>query len=211
MHGHEGVARDIKRRFEARLPVRLELIRRGRAATTRQLPDPVSVLPYYVPDVDVDGYPVVTITELETPAGMSGTRTIRQGIGQDAFVYRYPFRIFVYLLAETYGGAELMLKRYLTAMREVLLEDRIITDTDEAYVVVDLETITENFDSPIEDDARQVLAAGFIGVVLESTELINRVDLDPDLRLRVVGGVSATERFTGEPTGAPSTVDGGAV
>lgn len=201
MYGHEGVSRDLKRRIESRLPARLAMIRAERAATHEDLPDPVQVLPYFLPDIDVEGYPTICITEIDTPTGLTGARVIRQGTSFDSFVYRYPSRIFCYLMAESYGAGELMLKRYLTAIREVLLENRVLTDTDAAYVIFDPETITEDFDSPFEDEARQVLAAGFVGVVMESTEVINKTGDPADLA--VTGNVAAMDRATNDRTGRP--------
>lgn len=207
MYGHEGVARDLKRRLETRLPVRLGMARATRDLTHWELPNPIQVLPYFDPDIDVDNFPTVAVTELDTPNGLTGARVVRQGLRHDAFVYRYPNRIVVYLMGEHYGQLELQLKRYLTVIREVLLEDRVLTDTDAAYVIIDAETITEDFDSPLEDEARQILATGFVGVVLESTEVIDRDTLMGEA-LPVVGEVHAADRFTGEPTGAPSPIVG---
>lgn len=201
MYGHEGVSRDLKRRIAERLPARLEMMRAHRSIPRWDLPDPVQVLPYFLPDIDIDSYPTICITELDTPSGLTGARAMRQGFSYDAFTYRYPSRIFCYLKAETYGAAELQLKRYLTAIREVLLENRVLTDTDEAYVFFDTETVTEDFDSPLEDEARAVLAAGFVGVVMESTEVINRAG--PGVELEITGSVAALHRDTHTRTGTP--------
>ena len=208
MYGHEMVSRDLTRRLKARLPERLNSIRLQRQATLLALPDPHKVLPYFLPDIDIDGYPTVCVTELDTPNGITGAQEIRRGTRFDSYVYRYPFRIWVYLRSVDYGITELMLKRYLLAVREVILEDLVLTDNDEAYVVFEPDTLSENFDSPMEDERRQVLGVGFIGVVLESVEIINLAREDPraQLPLDVDGTVTALDRFTDQPTGKPSTI-----
>ena len=211
MYGHEGVSRDLKRRFEASLPVHLEAIRAEKGATALELPDPADVYPHFVPDVDITAYPALSLTELDTPNGLTGAREVQAGTRWDSYVYNYPFRVWVYVFSADYGATELQLKRYLTAMRMCLLENRVLTDNDAAYVTIDPETISENFDSPLEDEARQVLGAGFIGVVLESSEVINVSTHDPRSRLPVLvdGTVTAADRTTGDPAGAPAVVPGG--
>lgn len=208
MYGHEGVSRDLKRRVEARLPARLATMRADKGAPLEAIPNPAQVLPYFLPDIDIGHYPTVCITELDTPTGLTGAREVRQGTRFDSYVYRYPFRIWVYVRSVDYGITELMLKRYLTAVREVVLENRVLTDTDAAHVIFDPETLSENFDAPMEDDARQMLGVGFVGVVLESTEIINLTTRDPraDLPLDVQGGVYVKDLFTDEPAGDPSTI-----
>lgn len=208
MYGHEGVSRDLKRRIEQRLPVRLATMRAQKGVGLEQIPNPAQVLPYFLPYVDIGHYPTVCVTELDTPTGMSGAREVKQGTRFDTYRYRYPFRIWVYVMSVDYGITELMLKRYLTALREVILENRILTDTDDAHVTFDPETLSENFDSPMEDDARQMLGAGFIGVILESTEVINLSTYDPrsDLPLDVQGGVYVRDLHTDLPTGVPSEI-----
>jgi hypothetical protein len=201
VYGHEGISRDLRRRVLERLPARLAMIRAATGATVWELPDPVQVIPYFLPDIDVEAYPTICLTELDTPAGLTGARQMRRGTSYDAFVYRYPARIFAYLMTENYGVGELQLKRYLTAIREVILENRVLADTDSAYVTFDPETITEDFDSPLEDEARQVLAAGYVGVVMESTEIVNRSGPGGDLE--ITGSVAAMDRTTGERTGRP--------
>lgn len=175
MYGHEGVVRDLKHRLEARLPARLNAIRIEKATNLRALPNPAQILGHFIPDVDVDQYPTIAVTELDTPSGLTGAREVEQGMQADAFVYRYPVRIFVHVRGVDYGITELQLKRYLTAVRETMLENRILTDNDQAYVTIDPNTLRAVFDGPLEDDTRQVLGVGFVGVVLESTELINKV------------------------------------
>lgn len=210
MYGHEGVTRDLKRRLEQRLPVVLNTIRLDRSATLRALPNPVRVYPHFMPDIDVDGYPSLCITELDTPTGLTGARAVRQGIQADSYVYNYPFRIWFYVMASEYGEVELQLKRYMTAVRMVILENRVLTHNAEAHVTFDPETLSENFDQSAEDENRMILGAGFVGVVLESTEVINRLGRDPrmDLPLHIDGGVQVTDLFTDGPAGAPSTFGG---
>lgn len=177
MYGHEGVARDLKRRMQERVPARLSVMRTEKAATAEQLPDPKTVKPHFVPDLDIGRYPAICVTELDTPTGLTGSRGLSQQMAYTAYTYRYPFRIFVYVTGHDYGDVELLLKRYLTAMREALLEDTILTDSAAAVVQIDATTLTENF-YPIEEGARGMLGAGFIGVVLESEEVINAVTLE---------------------------------
>lgn len=211
MYGHEGVTRDFKRRLEERLPARLNAIRVERNATLRALPNPHAVLPHFLPDIDVDGFPTLCITELDTPSGLSGARTVRSGVRADSYVYRYPFRVWFYVRSVDYGITELQLKRYMTAIREVILENRVLTHNEQAHVVFDPETLSENFDTPGEDEARQVLGVGFIGVVLESTEVINLTSTDPreQLPTEVVGDVSLKDLFTDAPGGRPSVIEEG--
>lgn len=177
MHGHEGVARDLKRRMETRLPPHLAAIRLERGATPAQLPDPRRVRPHFIPDLDVDDYPAVCVTELDTPTGLTGSRGITPSMAYTAYTYRYPFRIFVYVMGKDYGDVELQLKRYLTAMRMCLLEDLTLTSTDMAQVSIDAGTLTENFFPP-DEDARGALGAGYLAVVMESVEVINVVAID---------------------------------
>lgn len=180
MYGHEMVSRDLKRRMEARLPHVLRYLRWKRNATLEALPNPAMVLPYYMPDTDVDAYPTVCVTELDTPTGLTGSRGIDQGMEYDLYTYRYPIRVFIHVRGTDYGDTELQLKRYLTAVRMVILENVILTNNDEASVTMDPVTITEAFDTAFEDAARQVLSTGWVGVVLESTEPINAVVIPGD-------------------------------
>lgn len=211
MYGHEGVTRDLRRRILNKLPDHLNAIRVSRNATLTALPNPARVLPHFVPDIDVDEYPTVAISELDTPNGLTGAREVRQGTRFDSYVYRYPFRIWVFVRGVDYGITELQLKRYMTALRTVILENRVLTDTDDAHVFFDAETLTENFDAAMEDPNRQVLGVGFIGVVLESAEAINYVTTDPraDLPTDIDGAVTITDRFTGVPTGEPVIIPKG--
>lgn len=177
MYGHEGAARDLKRRMAERVPAHLAAIRRERGATLAQLPDPALVKAHFVASLDVDDYPAICVTELDTPTGLTGSRGISQQMAYTAYTYRYPFRVFVYVRGQDYGDTELKLKRYLTAMRMALLEDLMLTATDQATVAVDVGTITENFFQP-DEDARSALGAGYLAVVLESEEVINAVAVD---------------------------------
>lgn len=196
MYGHEMVSRDLKRRMEDRLPHTLRYLRWKREATLEALPNPALVIPYYLPDVDVDAYPTVCVTELDTPTGLTGSRGIDQGMEYDLYTYRYPFRVFVHVRGQDFGHTELVLKRYLTAMRMVLLENVILTDHEDAHVSVLPNTITEAFDTAYEDDARQIMATGWVGVVLESMEPINAVAIPGDdgpesARFTIHAGVGA--------------------
>lgn len=177
MYGHEGVSRDLKRRMESRVPAHLAAIRLERGATTTQLPDPRRVKPHFIPDLDVDDYPAICVTELDTPTGLTGSRGIHAQMAYTSYTYRYPFRVFVYVMGATYGDVELQLKRYLTAMRMALLEDLTLTATDQATVIIDATTVTENFFPP-DEDSRSALGAGYLAVVLESEEVINVVGED---------------------------------
>lgn len=210
MYGHEGVTRDLRRRLLDKLPDHLNAIRVGRSATLRALPNPAHIYPHFMPDVDVDGYPAVCITELDTPTGLTGAREVRQGLRYDSYVYRYPFRIWIYVRSVDYGVTELQLKRYMTAVRTVILENRVLTDTEDAHVIFDPETLSENFDTPGEDENRQVMGAGFVGVVLESTEAINVTTVDPraELPTDLDGAVTLTDRHTGEPVPPGVTMPG---
>lgn len=174
MYGHEGASRDLTRRMKSRLPARLASIRIEKTATVEQLPNPGLVRPHFVPDLDLTDYPAICITELDTPSGLTGSRGITSDMQYDQYTYRYPFRIWVYIMGKTYGDTELLLKRYLTAVRESLLEDRVLADTDEASVIIDASTIVEAFDVP-DETATQVLGVGYVGLVLESTEVINAI------------------------------------
>jgi hypothetical protein len=211
VYGHARVSRDLKRRVEARLPARLAAIRADSGDTLAALPDPAKVLPYFLPYIDIGSYPTICITELDTPTGLSGAQKVRQGTRFDSYVYRYPFRMWVYLRGVDYGITEMMLKNYLTGMREVLLENRVLTHNDDAHVTIDPTTISENFDSPMENAARQILGVGFIGVILESTEVINLTTVDPraELPTDIDGTVSVLDRFTNTPTGDPRRIPGG--
>lgn len=205
MYGHEGVTRDLRRRLLDKLPKHLNAIRIDRGSNLTALPNPAQILPHFIPDIDVDSYPTVAISELDTPSGLTGAREVRQGSRFDSYVYRYPFRIWIYVKGVDYGITELQLKRYMTAVRTVILENRVLTDTDDAHVFFDAETLSENFDAAMEDPNRQVLGVGFIGVVLESAEAINHVTTDPraDLPTDIDGAVTILDRFTGQPTGEP--------
>lgn len=205
MYGHEGVTRDLRRRLLDKLPDHLNAIRVSRTATLGTLPNPTQILPHFIPDIDVDSYPTVAISELDTPNGLTGAREVRQGTRFDSYVYRYPFRIWIYVRSVGYGITELQLKRYMTALRTVILENRVLVDNDDAHVTFDPETLTENFDAAMEDANRQVLGVGFIGVVLESAESINLTVDDPraDLPTDIDGAVTVLDRFTGVPTGEP--------
>lgn len=179
MYGHEGAARDLTARIERRLPHRLASIRHERDATIAQLPDPGIVRPYFLPDADITKFPAILVTELDTPTGLTGSRGVTADTAYTIYSYRYPFRIWVYTRGKTYGGVELQLKRYLTGVRETILENLLLTDTDQASVEFDPTTLTENFYGPGEDATRQVLGAAFIGVVLNSEEIVNRAHGDP--------------------------------
>lgn len=172
MYGHEGATRDLTDRIAERLPVRIASIRTERGATSDQLPMPARVRPHWVTAIDADRYPYIAVTELDTPTGLVGSRGIHNSMPYSSFTYRYPFRIWVYVSGRTYGDTELQLKRYLTAIREVLLENLVLVDHNVASVFFDTETIAENFFPP-EETARDVLGAGFVGVVLVSTEVVN--------------------------------------
>lgn len=205
MYGHEGASRDLTARIENRLHRRLASIRHEHQATTRQLPDPAIIRPYFLPDADTTKFPAVMITELDTPTGLTGSRGVTAETAYTVYSYRYPFRIWVYIRGTSYGAVELQLKRYLTGLRETILENLLLTDTDQASVKFDPSTLTENFYGPAEDTTRQVLGAGFVGVVLDSDELVNPAHGDPTptdggpYTIRTL--IGARDRATGEGTG----------
>lgn len=208
MYGHEGVTRDLRRRLLSKLPAHLNAIRIERNAPLAELPNPAQVLSHFIPHIDITSYPTVAISELDTPNGLTGAREVRQGTRFDSYVYRYPFRIWIHVRGVDYGITELTLKRYMTAIRTVILENRVLVDNDDAHVTFDPETLSENFDAAMEDANRQIFGVGFIGVVLESSESINLVTTDPrsDLPTDIDGLVTVTDRFTGEPTGHPVVI-----
>ena len=171
MYGHEGAARALTDRFTARLPAWLSTIRDERGLTANQLADPHQIRPYFQPDYTFDRYPAISITELDTPSGLAGSRGLTQDKEFTTYTYRYPFRVWVYVRGTTYGDVELQLKRYLTAMRQTILEDLILTDEDNTVARFEPDTVSENFFPP-DEDARVVLGAGFVGVVLQAEEVL---------------------------------------
>lgn len=179
MYGHEGVTRDLLARVRERTPAWLGDIRYRAGLSTGQLLPPVSVTPYFVPQYDLDDYPAISITELDTPTGLTGSRGVTADASYNVYVYNYPFRIFIYVQGHDYGDTELQLKRYLTAVRSALLEDVVLTANDQAHVTIQTESLTEAFYAP-DESANQILGAGFVGVILRSEETIGYVHNEPD-------------------------------
>lgn len=204
MYGHEGAARAITTRFTTRLPAWLTTIREEQHLTPQQLADPTQIRPYFQPDYTFDQYPAISITELDTPTGLAGARGLNQDQEWTTYTYRYPFRIWVYVRGTTYGDVELQLKRYLTAMRQTVLENLILTDTDDAVARFEPDTLSENFFPP-DEDTRQVLGAGFLGVVLQAEELLTNPTDRPTPptpeRFNITTTIGARDRVTGHGVG----------
>lgn len=123
MIGPEGAAQALTEQLEAQLPAKLAELRTRLTVEEADLPDPGLVEPHDRIRRPIEAYPAVLV--LVTGLG-SLTPVDRPDSLPEVWVARYPFRIYLWLRGEYEDATDLLRKRYVLAVREVLLARRVL-------------------------------------------------------------------------------------
>lgn len=194
MIGPEGAAEALTSYLAARLPDKLAAIR-ARLDVGEVVPDPAVVEAHDRYRLGVEEYPAVLVV-VDTLS--SFTVTGRGDDGSEQYVARHPFRAFVWVRAQDDRAADLLRKRYVLAVREVLLERRAVVDyrrdvngtilhASSSTAVVDPLTLTEDYGPVAMDEAGGTLAPAFV-----SLDVLIGEQLDPPPPLGVMNTYAIT-------------------
>jgi hypothetical protein len=205
MLGPEAVADTLAARLTLKLPAHLAAVRAARGIAAADLPDPAIIEPHDRWRIPLEEWPavLVDVTALTrlTPARHSDDNS-------ESYIARYPFRVFLWVRHEDDRDVDLLRKRYVLAVRHVLLSRRTLTDpvpagggTVEGFAgegpVIDPLALTEDYGPLAQDDASRTIAPAYVAADALVIETI-----DPVTAL----GVVTTHRVTATAH-SPDTAD----
>lgn len=173
MLGPEGIARALVGRMHQRLPDKLAELRARLGVTEYELPDVLAdnIHPTEVDVLAIGQYPCIAVVEYDT-SGRLGNQQTDMDAGYEEYQYRYRMRLFAFGMADGYVETDLLRKRLILAIREILLQDKIMHDdvTGGQYAEVDLNTIRESFSDVGAVTESQLLGGGYIELEIVSQE-----------------------------------------
>lgn len=180
MLGSEGVGRHLTLKLERAMPPKLHEMRQR---LTAELPDPVTPatlpevqrwIPFDIDQLEVGGFPCVLITEVESTGRLANIQQ-EVGLSYNEWTFEYIMRIFVWAMGDTAGGVALMRNRYVQAIEEILLGNKLVYQSDTEQLAVDGSTIRHSYADAAEDDHAQILQGGYVEVRIKSIERVNTV------------------------------------
>ncbi|ASX98686.1 hypothetical protein SEA_COLUCCI_15 [Arthrobacter phage Colucci] len=182
MLGPEGVARALVYRLQERFPGKLAELRARLAIDAAELPELAALYAHEVDLRAVNEYPFLSVVELDT-SGQLGNRQVDTDTDYDEYSYRYRMRVFVWSMASAHIETDLLRKRLALAVREVLLNDKILYDLNGQYAEVDPKTLKESFSGVSDIKDSQFLGAAYLEFEIVTQETLasfqGRVSDDP--------------------------------
>jgi hypothetical protein len=173
MLGPEGVARALVGRLHERLPDKLAEIRARLGVTAYELPDVLAdnIHPTEADVLAIGQYPCIAVVEYDT-SGRLGNQQTDLDAGHEEYQYKYRMRIYAFGMADGYVETDLLRKRLILAIREILLQDKVVHNdvAGGQYAEVDSNTLRESFSDVGSVEESQLLAGGYIEVEIASQE-----------------------------------------
>lgn len=178
MNGPEELAEDLRTFLAAGMPGALATLRARLAVADELLPDPALVTAQERDLLDLNQWPALFVVVRD----MTGLRRVDgpnyavdagppaevTDAGSLTFRVRYPVRLFVFTRAHGYDVVDLQRKRYVLALRELLLAAQQATG-------LDVTTYTESY-SDVETAGprdRRSLAAAYIEAIFDVDEVLD--------------------------------------
>lgn len=171
MLGPEGVAKALVYRLHERMPAKLAEMRTRLGVDAYELPDLRTMSPTEIDIRAVNDFPAVAVVEFDT-TGRLGNQQIDMDAGYEEYVYRYRMRVFVWSMADGHIEVDLQRKRLILAIREILLQGKIIHDDPTAgqYAEIDMNTLKESFSDVGSLTEEQLLGGAYIEVEVPTQE-----------------------------------------
>lgn len=198
MIGPEGAAQAVAERLAAALPGRLAELRTRYTVTAAELPDPALVEPHDRIRRPLEDWPAVLVLVQQLARF---TPTDRPSAGGETWVARYPFRVYLWLRAEDDVDVDLLRKRYVLAVREVLLARRSLMDTaGPAGDVpnVDPLALTEDYGPVALDENGNTIAAAYV-----AADILIAEEVTPLPELGTVNTTTVTVEHLDPPAEPP--------
>lgn len=180
MYGPEVAADRLAARLRDRLPGQLAALADDLDAADGDLPPPALIEPHdRMRPLGIEEWPAVFVVV----TGVAGVRSARRDDAGEAFAVRYPFRVYLWLRHESDTAVDLLRKRYVLAVREVLFARRALLAAELAanrtYLpdaaagpYVDPLALREDYAPLALDDAGRTIAAAYLEAELLAAELV---------------------------------------
>lgn len=171
MLGPEGVARALVNQLYIRMPGKLAELRARLGVDAYELPDMKTLAPTEIDLRAVNDYPALSVVEYDT-TGRLGNQQIDMDAGYEEYIYRYRMRVYVWVMADGKTEVDLQRKRLVLAVREILLQEKVIHSDDAAgqYAQIDLNTLKESFSDVGSLTESQLLGGAYIEVEVPTQE-----------------------------------------
>lgn len=183
--GPEAAAASLAARLADQLPTKLDELATRYEAEPATLPHPAVVAAHDRLRLPVEDWPAVLVLVQELSRI---TPVDRPQDGGETWVGRYPFRVYLWLRGDDDAGVDLLRKRYVLAVREVLMARRSLIDpTSDAagtatpagdVPVIDALALREDYGPVALSDAGATVAPAWVGADVLIAEEVPRL---PDL------------------------------
>jgi hypothetical protein len=171
MLGPEGVADAVVNRLRTQFPAKLAQFRNRYNATVMELPDMRDIFDVEQDLRSIDMFPCIFVIETETDGKVSNQQIDMDSFG-DEYFFRYRMRAFIWMVGEDTAYVARAIRRYILAVREILLANKILHDSEGQQALVDPETIRESVGDMAVDDAGLRLGMAFVEFEVMTQEAI---------------------------------------
>ena len=169
MLGAEGVSTAIVEKIRAHAPAKITQLRARYSADAATIPMPASLHSTSKDTLSIEEYPAIVCTTVDT-TGRLGNRQLSSDGEFDVFQYKYRMRMFVFVTGPGTEATDLLRKRYVLAVREILLTNIIFVDAGGQYAELDPNTIKESYSEVAENDDKQLFAAAYLEFEITTAE-----------------------------------------
>lgn len=171
MLGPEGVSRSVVERLKQALPTKITRMRERYGATEPELPDILQVFPVEQEIASIERFPCIFVIEVDTDGRISNEQ-IDLNAFYDEYSFRYKMRAFVWVIGEDTNYIALAVQRYLLAMREIALSNKIFYKGGGNYAALDPNTVRESIGDISQDDAGMRLGMAYLEFDIVTQEAI---------------------------------------
>lgn len=169
MLGAEGVSSAIIQKIRDNAEGKIAQLRARYGAAADVLPMPAAL---YTTDQDVlsiENYPAIICTTVDT-TGRIGNRQLSSDGEVDVYQYKYRMRVFVYVTGHDYTDTDLLRKRFVLALREILLTNLILVDEAGQYALMEPNSVKESYSDVASNAASQLLAGAYLELEVTTAE-----------------------------------------
>lgn len=155
MLGPEGVSRAVVNRFAAALPAKIARSRTRHGASEAELPDIQKIYPVEQDLASIEEFPCIFIVEVDTDGKISNEQLDIDAF-YDSYKFRYKMRAFVWVIGEDANYVAVAIQRYILALREIMLGNKILHQGDGNYAELDPNTIRESIGDLLQDESTRL-------------------------------------------------------
>jgi hypothetical protein len=185
VNGPDGAAGQLTAVLKDLVPARLARIRVAQGVDPEDLPDPMLFVDHDHGPLALEEWPAILVLP-QNMVGMTRVDVIEGG--REVYQVTYAVRILCWVRHHTWAGTDLMRRRYVTAVREALLDRRNLTASTGAFgasdagllngqVAVAPSTIRESYSDVFTDANGQTIAAASTDVNIMAIELTDATSL----------------------------------